>query len=84
MNRHIPIRSCFICRKRFEKKQLMRFVCKNEHKAKKVPEQADPEQLLPGRGIYVCNSSECIKRLEKFNPTIAATIQTPHQETRQA
>ena len=84
MNRHIPIRSCFICRKRFAKKQLMRFVCNKEHKTKKMPQQADPKQILPGRGIYVCNSSECIKRVEKFKQTIPETIQKLHQETKQA
>ena len=62
----------------------MRFVCKSDQKTKKMPEQADPEQILPGRGIYVCNSSECMKRLEKFNQAMAVKIQKPHQETKQA
>ena len=84
MNRHIPIRSCFICRKRFAKKQLMRFVCNSDHKTKKMPKQADPEQILPGRGIYVCNSNECIKRLERFDQTLVGTVQKPHEQTKQA
>lgn len=60
-NFHIPIRTCIVCKNKFEQSNLNRFKCENK-------------KLLPydkhGRSFYICN--ECLakdlkteKRLEK-------------------
>jgi predicted RNA-binding protein YlxR (DUF448 family) len=58
---HIPVRMCVICRKRFPKRDLLRFVS-TEGSASPFP---DPRQALPGRGWYVCFSPACRERYEK-------------------
>ena len=57
--RHIPIRMCAICRKRRPKAELERFITGQGS----APPLADPRQVLPGRGVYVCASGVC---REKF------------------
>lgn len=53
-------RMCFICRQTFNKKELNRLV-----------KNADGEIFLDktgkanGRGAYICNSNECLSKLEK-------------------
>lgn len=59
--RHIPIRMCAMCRKRMPKATLARFVAREG-----IP-LADPRQILPGRGSYLCSSPECVKRFEAGN-----------------
>ncbi|MGE4297825.1 MAG: YlxR family protein [Desulfovibrionaceae bacterium] len=62
-----PMRTCVICRGRFPKATLNRHVCPRADIAETgeglVP---DPEQILPGRGFYVCTDSSCGKRFGKF------------------
>ncbi|MDL2271560.1 YlxR family protein [Desulfovibrio sp. OttesenSCG-928-I05] len=59
--RHIPARMCVICRKRFPKGDILRFVSP-EGSASPVP---DPRQVLPGRGMYVCPDDTCRERFAK-------------------
>ncbi len=60
-NKQAPIRMCIVCRRRLFKNELNRYVC-TRTSAGEVTLQPDPEQLLPGRGLYVCSQSECQKR----------------------
>ncbi|WP_419787596.1 YlxR family protein [Pseudodesulfovibrio sp.] len=55
-----PIRSCVVCRRRFPKGELERYVCPAT-----VPDDEpdgpvlDPEKIKPGRGYYVCVQARC-------------------------
>lgn len=57
-----PVRMCSGCMKRFPKNELVRIVRREDGKA-----IVDDCQCLPGRGVYVCLNSECIKKAEKRN-----------------
>jgi predicted RNA-binding protein YlxR (DUF448 family) len=56
--KHIPIRSCVVCRQTSEKRSLLRVV--------RLPEKAgggvvaDTTGKLSGRGAYVCANVQCI------------------------
>ena len=54
-----PMRMCIACRQLFEKKQMLRVV-KSEDKI-----FLDFTSKASGRGAYVCNNPECIKKLKK-------------------
>lgn len=62
---HRPYRMCIVCRRRFPKKDLNRFVRINSHQEKKKL-KPDPEQQLPGRGYYLCSNPDCHKKFQKF------------------
>ena len=58
--RKVPNRQCVGCRTMFEKRDLIRVV--------KSPEGAislDFKGKAPGRGAYLCKSSECLKKARK-------------------
>lgn len=59
-NNYIPIRMCSVCRNRFPKTKLLRVV-KNKNGEIKI----DKSFTAEGRGAYVCNSDECLKKLMK-------------------
>ena len=52
---------CVVCRGRFPKRDLKRHV--RDEMDLPVP---DPEQVLPGRGFYVCPDERCRERFEKY------------------
>ena len=54
-----PMRMCIACRQLFEKRQMLRVV-KSEDKI-----FLDFTSKASGRGAYVCNNPECIKKLKK-------------------
>lgn len=54
-----PIRSCIVCRKKKNKKDLFRIISKD----KKA--YYDSNQCENSRGIYVCKNSVCINKLRK-------------------
>jgi len=55
------IRMCIACRKRREKKDLIRIVLdKNNHAI------VDENHKYNSRGIYICNDLECINKLKKM------------------
>lgn len=55
MGKFLQIRSCVVCKNKFEQKKLLRFRIKN-HKINKKD--------LTGRSFYIC--SDCIKKEEKI------------------
>ncbi len=56
--KHIPERTCMVCRKKMNKYLLNRYVYVD---GKFI---LDEKQILPGRGFYICNGEKC-KRLAK-------------------
>jgi hypothetical protein len=60
---HTPIRTCIICRRKFFKHDLLRFVCPDKDDDGLIP---DPEHKMPGRGFYLCGSESCQEKMAKF------------------
>lgn len=60
---HVPVRMCVICRERFAKAALTRYV-KDEHGNLSM----DASMTSPGRGWYVCDSPECARRFARYRP----------------
>ncbi len=67
--RHIPIRTCVVCRQTSDKKALLRVVRRPEKDGGGIA--ADASGRANGRGAYVCAAAACIdkaikqKRLER-------------------
>ena len=53
---------CVICRQRFAKSQLLRYVPAMEGSATGNGLEADASQTKPGRGWYVCSDPKCQER----------------------
>ncbi|UIJ39442.1 YlxR family protein [Desulfobaculum bizertense] len=62
-DRHIPLRKCIICGRRFPKPELTRYVCSGGDTPQLI---RDDKGTLPGRGFYVCFDEECGKRFPKY------------------
>lgn len=60
-HKHVPMRTCVVCRQKFEKRHLMRFVRTDEGVF------ADPTGKRNGRGAYVCNSDVCLQQAANSN-----------------
>ncbi len=58
--RKIPMRMCVGCREMKPKMTLLRVVKPQEGNA-----HIDRSGKAPGRGAYVCNSIECLKKAQK-------------------
>jgi predicted RNA-binding protein YlxR (DUF448 family) len=58
--RKIPMRMCVGCREMKPKVELMRVV-----KPQEGEPHIDRTGKAPGRGAYVCESAECLKRAQK-------------------
>lgn len=57
----MPIRMCAICRGRFAKGDLDRYVS--------LPDgtfQLDERRILPGRGVYCCHTSACKAKFANY------------------
>jgi predicted RNA-binding protein YlxR (DUF448 family) len=52
-----PLRTCCSCGNKEPKHSLQRFVWKNEMV------EADPRQVMPGRGVYCCKNEQCFRLL---------------------
>ena len=61
--RHIPIRTCVVCRQTSEKKALLRVVRAPEKDGGGVA--VDPTGKANGRGAYICASADCIDKAIK-------------------
>ena len=70
--RKIPMRTCIACREEKPKKEMLRVVRSSEGAI-----SLDFSDKLPGRGAYICNSAECVKKLKKYrllNKTFSADV----------
>lgn len=65
--KHIPQRTCVICRTRDAKRQLTRIVRTPEGRV-----EIDVTGKKNGRGAYVCDNPECWKRATETNALGAA------------
>lgn len=59
MEKKVPIRTCIVCRQALPKKELNRIVKSGEEIF------LDKTGKANGRGAYVCDNPECIKKLKK-------------------
>ncbi len=70
--RHIPVRMCVICRGRFPKAGLERYVvaraCGGSEAENGTPPCLvhDPDKRMDGRGLYVCHGPACREKFKKF------------------
>lgn len=58
-NKKTPLRMCIACRQLFEKKQMLRVVRSDD----KI--FLDFTSKASGRGAYVCDNPECVKKLKR-------------------
>ncbi|MUM76058.1 DUF448 domain-containing protein [Pseudodesulfovibrio sp. F-1] len=57
---HQPVRMCVVCRQRFPKEELTRYVRPADREMPETDDPvSDPEQIKPGRGFYVCVQARC-------------------------
>ncbi|MCQ2443940.1 MAG: DUF448 domain-containing protein [Mailhella sp.] len=64
--KHEPARMCVICRQRFSRNALSRFVAASGDAARTGNGlEADPKRVKPGRGWYVCDSPECVAKFSE-------------------
>lgn len=59
--RKIPMRTCIACREEKPKRDMLRIV---KNSAGEI--FLDFSGKAAGRGAYICNRAECIKRLKKY------------------
>lgn len=59
-NRRIPLRMCIACRELKEKKSMLRIVKNQEGRI-----FIDFSSKASGRGAYICDNPECVKKLKK-------------------
>lgn len=59
-NKKIPLRMCMACREKKSKKEMLRIV-KNDSGI-----HLDFSGKADGRGAYLCNSEECLKKLLRY------------------
>lgn len=57
--KNIPMRMCIACREMKPKAEMTRVVKSADGEIK-----LDPTGKAPGRGAYVCNGEECLKKLQ--------------------
>jgi predicted RNA-binding protein YlxR (DUF448 family) len=56
-----PLRMCVVCRRRFAKNALSRYVCSPQGRM-----VFDPEKSAPGRGAYLCSDPRCGIKFVKY------------------
>lgn len=59
-DKKIPLRMCVACRELKEKREMLRIVKTAEGKI-----FIDFSSKASGRGAYICNSPECVKKLKR-------------------
>lgn len=61
LEKKIPMRTCIACREEKPKRDMLRIV-----KTAAGEISLDFSGKLAGRGAYICNSADCVKRLTKY------------------
>ncbi len=59
--KHIPIRTCVVCRQKDDKRDLMRIVRTDDGV------HVDPSGKIEGRGAYLCSQTSCWERAVMTN-----------------
>lgn len=67
--KHVPVRTCVVCRKKAAKRTLTRVVRTDEGV------MIDPAGKLRGRGAYVCDQASCWNRA-LTTPVLAKALRT--------
>lgn len=82
LNKKIPLRQCIACRELKEKKSMLRIVKNSEGNV-----FIDFSWKAAGRGAYICDSPDCIKKLKKgrllnkvFSCAVEDTVYTAVEE----
>ena len=67
MSKHIPFRTCLICRTKKEKSQLIRISLDPDGNivVGMAPKETRDKVLNTGRGVYVCRKEQCINKITK-------------------
>lgn len=67
MSKHIPFRTCLICRTKKEKSQLIRISLDPDGNivVGMTPKETRGKVLNTGRGVYVCRKEQCINKITK-------------------
>ena len=67
MSKHIPFRTCLICRTKKEKSQLIRISLDLDGNivVGMVPKETRGKIFNTGRGVYVCRKEQCINKITK-------------------
>ncbi len=58
--KHIPMRTCIVCREQKDKKALVRLVLSADGTI-----AVDNSGKLPGRGAYICADGDCAMAVQK-------------------
>ena len=78
--KHIPLRTCIICRQALPKRSLNRVV--------QIPDQGlvvDPTGKMPGRGAYLCHKPACWeKATARENTALSRALRTVVSEEEKA
>jgi uncharacterized protein len=77
LKKHIPVRTCVVCREKDNKRKLIRVV-RTEGGV-----QIDPTGKLNGRGAYLCEQSSCWENAVKSNVLDKALRTTLTREDRE-
>lgn len=75
--KHVPQRTCVICRQKFDKRQLTRLVRRSDGVF------IDSSGKQDGRGAYVCDSIDCRQRAASTDILNKALRMTLNEEDRQ-
>lgn len=75
--KNVPLRTCVICRGKQAKQTLARFVLPSSATSALV---SDPEQILPGRGFYLCSNDSCRTKFERYKGWRKKRQGAPHDE----
>jgi uncharacterized protein len=78
MTRHVPFRTCVICRQKREKRSLYRVVLTEQGLG------VDQTGKLEGRGVYLCEDNACWERAIESKSLDRALRVTLTDEQRQA
>ncbi len=61
----VPLRKCTGCGEMKEKRELIRVVKSSDENGEGVRISLDLTGRMPGRGAYVCKSTECLEKAQK-------------------
>ena len=69
--KHVPQRTCFVCREKGDKRQLVRLV-----RTPEGPVLVDPTGKQNGRGAYLCDDPACWDKVLRDNRLLNQALKT--------